>query len=124
MFFHGLEFDINFFISDVQKRQADKNKTLQDKEPHDLLNNIIEGVKYCVSDYPNGESECHVKIKGKSFSEKGSSRQDAREKCVKMILRSIFNINFDKPVEPHPVSSLSVQASTSSSDKFEDIIER
>lgn len=68
-----------------------------DKNPQELLNDIIEGVKYSFSNCPNREHECLTKIEGKCFTGRGSTQQAARLNVVKIILKNIFNINFDNP---------------------------
>lgn len=103
---------------DVQQRQAAKNQLLQHKEPNELLNDIIEGVKYSYIDVPNEGSTCLAKIDGQHFFGKGSNQQAARLESVKLILKSIFNIGFDQP----PVTVVK-ELSINANDKFEDIVE-
>lgn len=100
---------------DVRKRQAAKKQTLLDKKPLELLNDIIEGVKYCYLSYPNGDHECLAKIHGQCFSGKCTSLRAAQLKSVKKILKNIFEIDFD------PSSAI---LSTVAYDRFGDEIER
>lgn len=117
----GLEFPL---FSDVQKRQAEKNQTLHDKNPHELLNDIVEGVKYCFVNYANGGIECLAKVHGQCFSGRGSSQQAARLQSIKKILRNIFNIDLDQPQASTISRQNSIQSSIRTNYKFGDEIER
>lgn len=109
--------DVFFPFSDVRKRLAAKKQTLQDKNPQDLLNDIIEGVKYCFLTYPNGEHECLAKIEGQFFSGKGSSQRAARFQSITKILKNIFDISIDQS-QTIPILTIAAH------DKFGDIMER
>lgn len=122
----GLNSNFPLF-SDVQKRQADKKQTLHDKNPLELLNDIVEGVKYFFVNYPNGGIECLAKVHGQCFSGRGSSQHTARLQSIKQILLNIFNINLDEP-QASQTSAISrqnsIQSSIRTNHKFGDEIER
>ncbi|XP_037044067.1 double-stranded RNA-specific editase Adar-like [Bradysia coprophila] len=103
-------------LTNVQKRLAAKNQILHDKMPLELLNDIIEGVKYSFLNLPSGDHKCIAKIEGQSFYGIGSSLNAARLQSVKVILKSIFGIAYDQPAV---ITELSINAN----DKFGDMIE-
>ncbi|KAG4072781.1 hypothetical protein HA402_005258 [Bradysia odoriphaga] len=103
-------------LTNVQKRLAAKNQILQDKMPLELLNDIIEGVKYSFLSLPSGDHKCVAKIEGQFFYGIGSSLNAARLQSVKVILKSIFGIAYDQPAV---IPELSIDEN----DKFGDIIE-
>lgn len=107
------EFSDSFFpFSDVRKRLAAQKQTLQDKNPQQLLNEIIEGVKYYSLNYPNGEHELdRAKIEGQYFFGKGSSQRAGRlqTQIITKNLKNIFDISFD---QPETISILSIAART------------
>lgn len=103
---------------DVQRRQGAKNQSILDKNPQELLNDIIEGVKYSFPNCSNGEHECFTKIEGQRFTAKGPNQQTARLNVVKIILKNIFNINFVNP-QITDTSSPSIVPVESFEDKVE-----
>lgn len=79
-------------------RLAAKHQTLQNKKPQQLLNDIIEGVRFSSSRrLSDGKFECVAKIEGVCFAGESSNEETAKLECIKTILRRVFDIHYDKP---------------------------
>ncbi|KAJ6641387.1 Double-stranded RNA-specific editase 1, partial [Pseudolycoriella hygida] len=103
-------------LSNVKRRLADKKRTFHDKRPHELLNDIIEGVKFVyITCGKRKNIVCAACVEGACFYGKGSNQQAATLESVKRILKEVLDISLDPPESP--------VASNETNDKFEDRVE-